>query len=278
MNLVRRLSTIAAAVTALALLSASEASAGTPGCTLTPTAGTITKSLGGRTYTVNVPAGLSGDVPLLLSLHGFASTGSQDELFTGWTPFAAAHHFIVAYPQGQGSQFSGAWDPYTASSPDVQFLRDVVADISAQWCVDAHRVHVDGWSNGAVMSQRTACSAADTFASATSYGGGTPTLAGFATGCSPSRPISVGLFAGQFDFTYAGLAQNTSEWTAVDGCAGAPAHTTDTYGSTDTYTCAGGAQVLSRVVNFTSHNWPSGAQGEDQRNRMWAFFSAHPKP
>jgi poly(3-hydroxybutyrate) depolymerase len=128
------------------------------------------------------------------------------------------------------------------------------------------------------MSQRTACSAADTFGSVTSYGGGTPTLAGFADGCSPSRPISVGLFAGQFDFTYAGLAQNTSEWRAVDNCAATPAHTTDQYGSTDTYSCAGGSKVLSRVVNATSHNWPFGAQGEDQRTRMWAFFTANPKP
>jgi polyhydroxybutyrate depolymerase len=128
------------------------------------------------------------------------------------------------------------------------------------------------------MSQRIACAAAAKFASVTSYGGGTPTLAGFATGCNPSRPIAVGLFAGQFDFTYAGLAQNTSEWRAVDGCAGAAAHTTDGFGSTDTYSCASGTQVLSRVVSNTSHNWPFGAQAEDQRNRMWAFFSANPLP
>jgi polyhydroxybutyrate depolymerase len=269
----------AAAAAAVALSAAPAAGAATPGCTLAPTAGTVTKTLNGRTYTLNVPAGLSGTaVPLLLSLHGFGSTGSQDELFTGWTPFAAAHNFIVAYPQGQGSPQSGAWDPYTASSPDVPFLKAVAADISATYCVDANRVHVDGWSNGAVMSQRTACSAADTFASVTSYGGGTPTLSGFATGCSPSRPISVGLFAGQFDFTYAGLAQNTAEWRAVNSCNASPAHTTDQYGSTDTYTCAGGSNVVSRVVSSTSHNWPFGAQAEDQRNRMWAFYTAHPRP
>jgi polyhydroxybutyrate depolymerase len=267
------------ALVATIAIAAAPQTASAAGCSLTPTSGTITRTLAGRTYLLNVPAGLTGtQVPLLLSLHGFGSTGSQDELFTGWTPFAAAHGFIVAYPQGQGSQYSGAWDPYTATSPDPQFLRDVVADVSATWCVNPARVHVDGWSNGAVMSQRTACSAAGTFASVTSYGGGTPTVAGFASGCSPSRPISIGLFAGQFDFTYAGLAQNTSEWRAVDACGATPTHTTDQYGATDSYACAGGTTVLSRVVSFTSHNWPSGAQGEDQRNRMWAFFAANPKP
>jgi polyhydroxybutyrate depolymerase len=137
---------------------------------------------------------------------------------------------------------------------------------------------VDGWSNGAVMSQRAACDAADEFAAVTSYGGGSPTAAGTAAPCHPSRPISVGLFAGQFDFTYAGLAQNTTEWRGYDGCSAPPVHTTDQYGSTDTYGCANGTQVVARVVANTSHNWPAGAQGEDQRNRMWSFFQANPLP
>lgn len=271
---------IAALVAVVAIAAApAAANAAEPGCTLTPTAGTVSKSLNGRTYLVNVPAGLTGSqVPLLLSLHGFGSTGSQDESFTGWTPFAASRGFIVAYPQGRPSESGGAWDPYSAASADVGFLRDVVADISATWCVDPRRVHADGWSNGAVMSQRMACAAADLFASVTSYGGGTPTVGGFAPPCQPSRPISVGLFAGQWDFTYAGVAQNASEWRAIDSCAATPTHTTDAFGSTDAYACAAGTTVLARTVNATSHNWPSGAQGEDQRIRMWAFFSANPRP
>jgi len=270
---------VAVAVVAPAALGASPAVAAEPGCTLTPTNGTVTRTLGDRTYRVNVPAGLTGThVPLLLSLHGFGSTASQDEQFTGWTPFAAAKKFIVAYPQGRPSEYGGAWDPYSANSVDVAYLRQVVADISATWCVDPQRVHADGWSNGAVMSQRLACGAADTFASVSSYGGGTPTLAGFAAGCNPTRPISVALFAGQYDFTYAGLAQNTGEWRTVDACNATPVHTSDSFGSTDTYSCAAGTKVVSRVVANTSHNWPSGAQGEDQRNRMWAFFQANPRP
>jgi len=263
----------------VAAMAAPSASAAEAGCTLTPTAGTVTKTIGSRTYLVNVPAGLSGpQVPLLLSLHGAGSTGAQDEYFTGWTPFAAAHGFIVAYPQARPSQYSGAWDPYSADSADVGFLRDVVADISAHWCVDPRRVYADGWSNGAVMSQREACDAADLFAAVTSYGGGTPTLAEFAKPCQPSRAISVALFAGQYDFTYAGLAENASEWRQVDGCSSNPAHTTDTYGSQDAYSCAGGTTLLARVVANTSHNWPFGAQAEDQRNRMWSFLTANPLP
>lgn len=269
----------ALAVTVASAALPAGASAAAPDCSLEPTGGTITRSLGGRTYLLSVPAGLSGpQAPLLLSLHGFGSTGSQDELFTGWTPYAAKRGFIVAYPQARPSQYGGGWDPYSADSADVPYLRDVVADIAASWCVDPRRVHADGWSNGAVMSQRLACSAPEVFASVTSYGGGTPTLSGFAAPCRPSRPISVGLFAGEWDFTYAGLAQNAAEWRQVDGCAATPASTSDAYGRTDAYSCAAGTTVLARVVAGTSHNWRAGAQGEDQRDRMWAFLAANPMP
>ncbi len=267
-----------AAVAVLAAPGASPAAAATPGCTLDATNGTVNRALGSRSYELHVPQGLAGsEVPLLLSLHGFGSSGRQDELFTGWSGYADAHNFIVAYPNGRPSSYSGAWDPYSPSSPDVGFLRQVVDDIAARWCVDPRRVHADGWSNGAVMSQRVACEAADKFASVTSYGGGTPALASTLP-CTPSRPISVGLFAGQYDFTYAGLAQNTNEWLGYDDCSPTPARTTDAHGTLDTYSCAAGTQVLSRVVSNTSHNWPSGAKGQDQRNRMWAFFQANPLP
>jgi polyhydroxybutyrate depolymerase len=276
----RNLFIVAALVATTAVCGAfsATASAAGPGCSSATTGGTVTRSLAGRSYQLHVPSGLSGNVPLLLSFHGAGSTGQQDELFTGWSGFADARKFIVAYPQARPFDFGGVWDPYTADSADVPFARQVVDDIAATYCVDPHRVYADGWSNGAVMSQRIACAAADKFAAVTSYGGGTPTLAGFATGCHPSRPIAVGLFAGQFDFTYAGLGQNTSEWRAVDACSGNPAHSADQYGSQDTYTCAGGSQVLSRVVSNTSHNWPFAAQAEDQRSRMWAFFGANPLP
>ncbi len=275
----RRLMTAGGTALVLALAHAPAASAQTAGCNLEATGSTVTRTLGERSYRLNVPAGLTGTkVPLLLSLHGFGSSGGQDELSTGWTPYAAAHNFIVAYPQGRPFSGSGAWDPYSEASPDAAYLRDVVADVSARWCIDPQRVHVDGWSNGAVMSQRAACSAADLFASVSSYGGGTPTAAGFATPCAPSRPIAVAMFAGQYDFTYAGLAQNAQEWRIIDGCAATPTRATDAYGSTDTYSCAAGTQVVARAVANTSHNWPFGVQAEDQRDRLWTFFTAHPLP
>lgn len=271
---------LATTIALWAAATAPGATAAVPGCTLSPTGGTVTRTIGTRTYELHVGSGLTGtQVPLLLSLHGAGSNGRQDETFTGWSAFADAHGFAVAYPNAGSSAGGGVWDPYSAGSPDVTFARQVVADVSARWCIDPKRVYVDGWSNGAVMSQRVACDAADTFAAATSYAGGSPTTgAALAAPCRPSRPIAVGLLAGQADFTYAGLAPNTNEWRGYDGCAPTPVHEADAYGTTDTYSCTAGTEVFARTVSNTSHNWPSGAQGEDQRNRMWAFFQRHPLP
>jgi polyhydroxybutyrate depolymerase len=264
---------------ALAAIAAPPAVAQEPACSLAPTNGTESRAFGGRSYLVSVPPGLSGDrVPLLVSVHGFSGSPSQQEQGTGWTPFAAAHGFIVAYPQGRPTAYTGAWDPYSPVSDDVAFIRSVVVDIAGRWCVDPARIHADGWSNGAVMSQRLACAAPDLFASASSYAGGPPTGGNLGVPCAPARPISVMLLAGRFDFTYAGLASNAADWRAIDGCGATPVNATDSYGVTDTWACANGSQVVARVVENTSHNWPSGAQGDDQRRRMWAFFEANPKP
>ena len=157
----KRLVLVAGAVLALG---APEAEAQTSDCGLGATPGTVTRTVDGRAYRLNVPAGLEAPAPLLVSLHGFGGNPQAQETFTGWTQTAAEKKFIVAYPSGRGSQYGGAWDPYTASSPDVAHIRAVVADISGVYCVDPASVYADGWSNGAVMSQRLACAAADLFA------------------------------------------------------------------------------------------------------------------
>lgn len=271
------------------------AAAAAPGCVLRPTNGLITVGLGSRQYQLYVPPGLtSASVPLLISLHGAGSNGTEDALSTDWDSFAAANGFVVAYPDaGFPDEPSvpylggGAWDPYTQSSTDEGFILSVVSSVEGTYCIDPTHVYLDGWSNGAVMSQRMACAAADVFAAADSYAGGDPTVwqqtgasAGPYTGapCMPSRPIPVSLIVGQEDFTYAGLSENSALWERVDGCSSPPVTETDQYGSSETYGCADGSQLYTRVVNDTSHNWPIGAQGEDQRERIWSFFMAHPLP
>jgi len=257
---------------ALGLLSSGQAYAN---CTLTPTNGTETRTIGGRSYTINVPAGLSGQVPLLLSMHGAWGSSSAHESMSGWTPYAAAHGFIVAYPQGANN---GYWD-LSEGSPEVGYLRNVVADIQRQYCANPARIYVDGHSRGSVMSQRAACDAGDLFAAATGYAGPSPAYEGHA--CHSSRPIAVGLFGGDLDPVMASQYDEESRdfWVANAGCSTTPMSSTDTNGRQERYTgCAAGIEIWYRILTAQSHDWPTGARGEDLHNRMWTYLMLHTHP
>jgi polyhydroxybutyrate depolymerase len=256
-------------------------------CSLKPTGGTVTKTIegGGGRYLVNVPSGLTAtEVPLLISLHGFGSTVESYEttplLSPGWTAYAAKKKFIVAYPQGPNN----AWRDVGEGSPNVAYIRSVVAAISKTYCIDADRIYADGHSNGAAMALRLACDAADLFAAVAEYAGNDPTLPNPpevpATDCTPSRPISVGLFHGLLDplASYPVAVHARDLWLKRNGCP--------TTGTTEPGVlfqairyapCRNNTEVVFRVT-LQSHNWPTGAAGEDQRNRIWAQFERNPMP
>ena len=60
---------------------------------------------------------------------------------------------------------------WTSCHDDVGFLRSLVADVVDRWHVDASRVHVSGFSNGAMMANRIGCEASELFASVAFIGG-----------------------------------------------------------------------------------------------------------
>ncbi len=234
------------------------------------------RTVGGRTYELHVPSGLAGpSVPLVLSLHGLGQTGARHAADSGWAAHADANGYIVAFPDGRWR----SWNYSQYGAGDVAWLRAVVADVGAAWCVDPSRVHVAGHSNGAFMAQRLACDAADVFASAASYAGGNPDVTGHA--CAPSRGIGVALFQGDADFVV------PSQWAAVarDGwvdrlqCATPPESDPVADGGLLRYVgCRDGVQVIWRTYPGQSHLWPTGARRQDMLDTMWAFFGAHHKP
>jgi poly(3-hydroxybutyrate) depolymerase len=60
---------------------------------------------------------------------------------------------------------------WSSCNDDIGFLRALVAEVTGQWKVDAGRVHVTGFSNGAMMAHRIACEASELFASVALVGG-----------------------------------------------------------------------------------------------------------
>ena len=60
---------------------------------------------------------------------------------------------------------------WTSCHDDLGFLRILVAKLLDSWSVDPARLHVSGFSNGAMMANRIACEASELFASVALIGG-----------------------------------------------------------------------------------------------------------
>ncbi len=60
---------------------------------------------------------------------------------------------------------------WSSCNDDVGFLRSLVAEVTDRWVVDSRRVHITGFSNGAMMANRIACEASELFASVALVGG-----------------------------------------------------------------------------------------------------------
>lgn len=267
---------VAGAVTVPAAAAAPAASPGAQACSLTPTGGTVTRSLfpaSWRSYNLRVPAGLGNPAPLMLSLHGLGSFPYGQEQASGWSKHADQQKFIVAYPAGNSS----SWN-LNKGSADVKFLRDVVDHIARTYCVNPKRVYTEGGSLGSFMSQRMACDAADKIAAASGFMGGDPSSSG---GCTPSRPIGVSLFHGEDDNVVpisSGRAARDA-WVARDGCNPTPVVEPVPNGTAQSYGgCGGGVSVTWRSYAALGHAYPTGADGEDFRNRAWRHLMSHTLP
>lgn len=272
---------VAAAVLTGGVATAAPAgAAGAAACSLAPTNGPVSKFLfkvpDVGPYRLTVPSGLSGDVPLLVDLHGGGGTAGAYEFLTGWPDYAVRKKdFILAAPN---SEVPGFWQPTPDNPLDGNFIKAMVKDLSETYCIDPKRIYVSGHSLGGVETDRMICDNAGLFAAAAPYAGAPSTLFG---ACEPSRAVPIHFFHGDLD-TNAPIVlqeQNRDAWIAREHCSATPARTTDSLGTTDTYGgCEGGSEIKWRVLKSQIHAWPVGAGAEDMRDRMWAFFDAHPLP
>jgi polyhydroxybutyrate depolymerase len=116
-----------------------------------------------RQYDLYVPdSAPPGPLPLVLDLHGFSSNSRDQRRFFGWDEVAEAEDFVVAFPQGFGSQWGAHVD--RAGQDDIGFLSKLVSEISSNHAIDPLRVYVAGFSQGGAMAQRLACETRGIFA------------------------------------------------------------------------------------------------------------------
>ena len=275
-----------------------------------------------REYLVHVPPGAGGaSLPLFVALHGGGGTAERTDDLARLTPIADRDGFLVAFPQGIDKNWNDGRTGTRSKAQkenvdDVGFIRAVIDDIAANLPLDRRRVYAAGISNGALMSSRLACEAADVIAAVGLVVATAP--AGFEAWCRPGRGVPVIAFLGTKDplvpfeggeieafvpFIKRGRVVSAEAligfWVRQNGCDPAPTVTELPDVSTGDHSrvvlseyggCEEGAGVAFYRVEGGGHTWPGGKQyltrwlvGYTNRDisaseLMWRFFEAHALP
>lgn len=277
-----------------------------------------TAQVGGlrRTWEVHVPAPDSrpaGGMPVLIVLHGGGGSSAQ-MTFAGFDGIGDREGFMVVYPDGYRRHWNdGRTDGEAATVQedvdDVAFLREVLAETSREFDVDAERVFVTGISNGAMMSARVACDMADAVA-------GVALVAGSmgeeqATRCAPSRPVAIldisgtadplvpygggdVVVAGRTRGRVLGVDASIAMWVGHNRCDGEPIeselpdrdpHDASTVQAVSYGGCDASAPVRLLKVEGGGHTWPGHAfalpealvgatnMDIDATETIWDFFA-----
>jgi len=254
----------------------------------------LTVEAGGRTreFRLFVPESVDATVaaPLVLNFHGLGSNASAQEAYADMVRKATTEGFLAAAGQGVGNSWNAGevcCPPANAQGvDDVQFVRDMVARIAAEYCVDPERIYATGMSNGGFLSNRLACEASDLIAAIAPVA----SVLGL-VGCAPERPVPILMFNGTDDalVPYAGARNAFARWQDLNGCAGEP---TVSFESGDVRcesapACDAGAATTLCTVVGGGHTWPGAVPlprlghtttAVDATDAMWDFFVAHPKP
>ena len=193
-----------------------------------------------RRYVVHVPGSYDGTLPaaVVLVLHTLGGDANEAARISGMSVKSDAAGFLAVYPEGTGGvmgfnagQCCG--DAAGRHVDDVSFLRDVVADVSANYAVDPQRIYAAGMSNGAMMAYRLGCEMSNILAAIA------PVAGALEIDCAPAQPVSAIVFHGTgdaivpynggrvvnpprgMDPDYDPVSTAIGQWATIGGCTGA---------------------------------------------------------
>lgn len=273
----------------------------------------ITLTVGGaaREYLLFVPPG-GGPQPLVVFLHGAGGTAAWADGETGWSAHAAREGFALALPEGTAPHPDRPpkfltnprrWNDGSGNSvgdaDDVAFLAAVLDDAPARAPIDAARVYLSGFSNGAGMTFRAAAKLAARFAAVAPVAG-----LCWLPDPKPARPVPTLYLVGASDpliplrggdvrspwlhriVRRPPVAESLERWAAGLGCGVVPHLESDADGvRVEAY--PGAVEFRTVVVEGLGHHWPGG-KGQltekiggkpsdklDATAEVWRFFRRH---
>ncbi|MBI4931240.1 MAG: T9SS type A sorting domain-containing protein [Bacteroidetes bacterium] len=253
-----------------------------------------------RDYIVHLPAGYnaSNKYPLVINMHGYTSTASQQQTYSQMNVVADTGKFIVVYPDG----VNNAWNAGFGTNPtidDVGFLSTMIDTMEKNFSIDSTKIYSCGLSNGGFMSFRLACELQNRIAAIAPVSG----LMSDSTRlfCQNNCPVPLIYFHGTADAVvnyngalgYASVDSTIKIWVGKDGCPQTPVITNipdinSTDGCTVTKYVYSPGQNSSEVIFFKiingGHTWPGafpvpslGNTNQDIKasGEIWNFFRNH---
>lgn len=240
---------------------------------------TISLNSGGipRSFIVHLPPSY-GQAPqaVVFNYHGYDNTAARMDKYTDMDAEADLENFIVVFPQGADDGLGKAsWNAgigptgTTGSADDVQFTRDMIHYLQTNYCIDMHRIYVTGYSIGASMAYRVACTLSNQIAALATVEGA---FYHFDGGCQPTRPIPVLEIHGQADTfapydgapdrRLASVQTFLNVWFNLDNCDANNSSTifqqADVIGFKWS-NCADGTVVEHYRISDGGHVWPGSA-------------------
>jgi polyhydroxybutyrate depolymerase len=277
-----------------------------------------------RTYIVHVPAAYRPQTPsaIVIMLHGGGGTAKAAMWETQWTLKAEKEGFLAAFPNAmardpaQRSSFAGnpqLWNdgsnrfyPGQNAPDDVGFIAAMLDDLAVRFALDAQRVFVTGFSNGASMSFRVGAELPDRIAAIAPVAGALwfdppmfrqPVSMCYITGTAdPLNPIEGGVprLATRTSDAVRGkpkppVRDSILKWAGALGCPLATAHASDANGVRIETWCTdtGTAEVVYLAVSELGHTWAGGRSLLPERvvgktsnkivttDVIWEFFQRH---
>jgi len=116
-----------------------------------------------RKYTLITPDNVPAPLPLIIVYHGGGQSADRARRYTRFDEWAAKQSFAVVYPQGldnnwnDGRMSADISRRMAANADDVEFTRQIIAQLEMERIADPTRVFLTGASNGGMMALRAGC-------------------------------------------------------------------------------------------------------------------------
>jgi len=250
-----------------------------------------------RNYVVVVPPATAKPRSMLIVLHGVNGRGANMRAM-GFEPSAAANGTVVVYPDALGGSWNDGRVGMEPMQPgmvtdDIAFLRALIDEMVSRANVDATRVAIAGFSNGAMMASRVACDMSDRVRGVALVGGTAGT--NYAQVCLPTRSVPIVEVHGTSDpiVPYVGgkVADNqgrkrgsvlsvvdfVSFWSGTCHCSGTretPIKAALAVTMVEAQGCTPGSPVVHYRVAGGAHEWFR-VQGFDTTKVVWDFLAAN---